>query len=248
MRCLIFLVLLTGCASTPTLDPNYVAYLESMERIERNRAEAIKAKYAAQAESAKAAADIARNGGETAKALAVVSLTRGESLGEYVPQQASVSLPAKQEGWDDKALRWAGVVGNFANPWIAGFFGYRLGTEQSRNSRDVAISQNNAFASVASNGFNANAQIAASGFNSTNSGFTAIREIAVNARPNITVTNGAVSTGAGNASYTQTTTTTTNSHNRQCQGGNGAPGGAGGQGTTTGGAGAAGGVGGAANC
>ncbi len=246
-------LLLVGCASTPTLDPNYVAYLESMERIERNRAEAFKAKYNAQAENAKAAADIARNGGETTKSLAVVSLTRGEYSGEpLAQQQTSIALPVRQEGWEEKALRWASALSSVVNPWIGGYFGYRLGTEQSRNSREVAIAQNNAFASVATSGFNSNAQIAASGFGATTTGFTAIRDVAINGKPNITVTNGAVSTGAGNASYTQTTTT--NSHNRTCisgAAGNGAPGGSGGQGTTTGGAGGSGGVGGAsgqANC
>lgn len=241
--------MLVGCASTPTLDPNYLAYLESMERIERNRAEAIKAKYNAQAENAKAAADIARNGGETAKALAVVSLTRGEGHSENLTQQSGIiALPGKQEAWDEKVLRWAGALGSVVNPWVGGYFGYRLGTEQSRNSREVAISQNNSFASIASSGFATASAISQSGYQAiqgvSNSAWANVGRL----QPNITVTNGAVSTGAGNASYTSTTTTHTNSHNRQCQGGNGAPGGNGGQGTTTGGAGAVGGTGGAASC
>lgn len=242
-------LLLGGCASTG-LDKNYAAYLATQADIESKWAAAAAEKYRADAEKAKAISVIGSLGGDSAKVAAVLALggstaplpIDSQNVGRLAP--SPLSVPPRPEGWGEVALRWAGTIGAIANPWVAGFYGFRLGSEQSRNNRDAVIAQTNAYSSIASSGFATAGSISRDGFSAIQNVNNAAWANVGSLKPNITVTNGAVSTGAGNASYT----TTANSHNRTCTSGtagNGAPGGGGGQGTTTGGSGGAGGIGGA---
>lgn len=222
-----------GCASTKP-DPNYVAQIEAYAVAQRAQAEVLKAQAEAERARFDAIAEIAKNGDTQSKVVAMFALYAGGSKAAAPTQQQPV--PAQPETDDQKAYKWASLIGGPLVNIATGYFGYRLGVTQSDNAAAASIANTNAFASTATAGFGSNATIAGAGFGAAAAGLTAATNIAglIQApAPNVTLSGAGV---IGSGSYVNT---------RTCTGGAGAPGGAGGPG---GGAGAAGGAGGNAQC
>lgn len=155
-------LLLTGCATSK----EYASYLAAHQAAHEAKASAEKARYAAIAEIAKNATD------PSARTAAVMALAMGKSESQVVP-------PAPPQ---DKVIQWASLLLPAVTNLSSGYFGYRLGTVQSNNNRDVTVAGYNTFGTMATAGYGALRDTANAGLgavrDTANSGFAANTSIA----------------------------------------------------------------------
>lgn len=121
---------LTACAT-----PGYDQYLIAVQVNAQANAEVKRA-------NAAAISAIAQNGGETAKAMAVMMLALNNG-----PSTLPVEPPR------DQALQWASVLVPSATAIFSGYFGYRLGVTQSNNQASTTQASYGAMNSIANTGF-----------------------------------------------------------------------------------------------
>jgi hypothetical protein len=200
-------VTLVGC-QTATLDPNFALQMESyrltitsQQAVEVAKARAEEARYTAMAA-------IADRADPQSKQMAILALALARGGSDAVVKTASLNLPIIPETQEDRALKWAAI---FAGPVMSvaqGYFGYRLGVQQSNNTANSTIASYNALGTTATAGFNSNASIAGSGFgavqNVANAGFGTIGNLSsAFTRPNITLTatNGVIGSGSYTGPY-----------------------------------------------
>jgi hypothetical protein len=195
---LLLLACLAGCQTT--MDPNYALAMESyrltitsQQSVEIARARAEEARY--NAISAIGAGDPASR----QMAIMALALTRGEG---FTAAPVPVSLPVVPESQEARAFKWAALFAGPAISLVQGYFGYRLGVEQSRNTADSTIASYNVLGSTALAGLGTAQGIATTGFGAVQgtatTGFGTIGNLAGTlTRPNFTVTNNGGVIGSG---------------------------------------------------
>jgi hypothetical protein len=183
--------LLSGCQTT--LDPNYAIQLESYRLTITSQQSVEIAKARAEEARFNAIAAIGERGDPQSRQLAILALAMNRGEG-FVAQPVPVHLPNIPESQESRALKWAAI---FAGPVMSitqGYFGYKLGVQQTRSTADTTIASYNALGTgfaatqgIAGAGFNAASGIAGAGFAATQG--IAGAAFATNTRPNITLTN-----------------------------------------------------------
>jgi len=205
-RLLCSTLLLTGCQTT--MDPNFALQMESyrltvttQQNVEVAKARAEEARY-------NAIGAIAERGDPASRQMAILALALGRGSESSAHAVVPVQLPHIPENQEQRALKWAAIFAGPAISLVQGYFGYKLGVEQSRNTADSTIASYNALGTTALGGFSSNVGIANAGFGTVqsvaNTGFGTIGSIATSAiasqtRPNFIVTNSGV---IGSGSYT----------------------------------------------
>jgi len=192
---------LYGCQTT--MDPNYALAMESYRLTITSQQSVEIAKARAEEARFNAIATIGERGDPQSRQLAIMALAMNRGEG-FAAQPVPVNLPAIPENQEQRALKWAAIFAGPAISLVQGYFGYRLGVEQSRNTADSTIASYNALGATALGGFNANIGIANAGFgtvqNVATTGFGTIGNLAGTlTRPNFIVTNSGV---IGSGSYT----------------------------------------------
>ncbi len=170
-------ILLSACAT----DANYALYVETTARIEASMnasrsAEAV-AKQNSELVRYAALAEIAKTGDEVSKIAAVMALAFGNGSNSNTARpQERVALQSPPQ---DKALAWASLLIPTLTQVVGMSYNYRLGTVQSNNARNIAVSTNNAFTGMG----NSIASTATAGLNSTQAvagtGLTAVQNTAM---------------------------------------------------------------------
>lgn len=125
----LLMVLATGCAT----NKEYAAYLASHQALATQQAETAKAKYAAIAKGME-------GGDPTSRAVAMMALAMAPS------PQFAVAAPPPSE-----ALQWVQAVMPTLGMLGMGYYNYQLGSAQSANQRDIAMSTNSAFVGMGNN-------------------------------------------------------------------------------------------------
>jgi len=123
-------ILLGGCAST-------AQYYDSVDRANAQAAEMARAQAEVEIARTTALARIAATGDLAAQVGAVVALAVGN---QSQPSRAIVPQPVQSE-----ALQWTQALSGPFTALTMGYFNYRLGSQQSQDSRDIAISTNQSF-------------------------------------------------------------------------------------------------------
>lgn len=169
MLCLI----LGGCASSGP--SNYALYAETQAKIAQAHAVAETARF-------NALSEIAKTGDSAAKVAAVLSIQLGGNSGGNQRNQQVIAAP---EDWDQKLLKWAGVILPTVTQGLAiGAQIHAANTQkqiavtQSNNAAATAQSTNNTFAAMSGNMATSNAAIAKSGFDAATAGSTALTSVA----------------------------------------------------------------------
>lgn len=167
-------LVLTGCASRGP--SNYQLYAETQAKIAQANAVAETARY-------NALADIAKNGDSAAKVAAVLSIqlaNNGGSSGQR--NQQTIAAP---EDWDQKLLRWAGVIVPAAMQGLAigaqihaANMQKQIAVTQSNNAAATAQNTNNTFAAMSTNMATSNTNIAKAGFDAVGAAGTALTNVA----------------------------------------------------------------------
>lgn len=169
MLCLI----LGGCASSGP--SNYALYAETQAKIAQAHAVAETARF-------NALSEIAKTGDSAAKVAAVLSIQLSGNSGGNQRNQQVLAAP---EDWDQKLLKWAGVILPTVTQGLAiGAQIHAANTQkqiavtQSNNAAATAQSTNNTFAAMSGNMATSNAAIAKSGFDAATAGSTALTSVA----------------------------------------------------------------------
>ena len=201
----ISILALSGCATD-----DYKRYSETQAAIASARSNAEVARY-------QALAEIARSGDSTAKVAAVMSLQMGAS--QNVPQQ-QIAAPRSA---GDIALQWASVL----VPSVTQLYGInanrQIAITQSNNQAAVATSTNNTFASMNAAGHNSNVAISGQGFTAVtgvaNAGLTAVTTVANTGIGQVgtTAANGLTAVTTVNASSNAAITNVSNAANESIQ-------------------------------
>ena len=151
---LMICLILGGCASSGP--SNYALYADTQAKIAQANAVAETARY-------NALLEIAKNGDSAAKVAAVLSIQMNQS-GGGARQQQNITAP---EEWDQKLLKWAGVLLPTVTQGLAiGAQIHAANTQkqiavtQSNNAAATAQSTNNTFAAMSGNMATSNAAIA----------------------------------------------------------------------------------------
>jgi hypothetical protein len=211
MRAIALTVVLVAVASgcqTPHLDPNYAAQIQAYQDRERmwaqvqiERARTEQARYLA-------IQHIANDGDPQSRqtALMVLALSGGGAAisgagASGVGDFRSVPLPVVPETQEDKALKWTQVLLGPTIGLVAGYYGYKMGIQQSNNAaatsiagydtiRGLGIAGYTSLEGTARTGFMANASIA-------NQGLGFGRDLLGQLeRPNIIITDGVLGSGS----------------------------------------------------
>lgn len=169
MLCLI----LGGCASSGP--SNYALYAETQAKIAQAHAVAETARF-------NALSEIAKTGDSAAKVAAVLSIQLSGNSGGNQRNQQVIAAP---EDWDQKLLKWAGVILPTVTQGLAiGAQIHAANTQkqiavtQSNNAAATAQSTNNTFAAMSGNMATSNAAIAKSGFDAVGAAGNALTTVA----------------------------------------------------------------------
>ena len=131
----VLVVALTGCQTT-----GYQDYADAMARIAEANASISR-------EQTRAMQELAQHGGDqTTRTVAVVMLALGAQNGRLNQQIA----PPQNE-----ALEWARILVPSLSTLAMGYFGYRLGVQQSSDNSNTAQAGYGAMQGIAQGGFNA---------------------------------------------------------------------------------------------
>lgn len=153
MRMLMLLcsLALAGCVTVEEVE-SHRASVAAWERVEVARAQSLGERF-------KALQEVARRGDTTALVAVAFSVN-----GSTNPQGVSVSqLPAPPDS-EARAYRWASLVLPTATAITAGYFGYKLGTVQSDNSRLQAVASYDTMGTLGTSGLGTTRDVALAGY------------------------------------------------------------------------------------
>lgn len=170
---LMICLILGGCASSGP--SNYALYAETQAKIAQAHAVAETARF-------NALSEIAKTGDSAAKVAAVLSIQLSGNSGGNQRNQQVIAAP---EDWDQKLLKWAGVILPTVTQGLAiGAQIHAANTQkqiavtQSNNAAATAQSTNNTFAAMSGNMATSNAAIAKSGFDAVGAAGNALTTVA----------------------------------------------------------------------
>lgn len=199
---LMICLILGGCASSGP--SNYALYADTQAKIAQANAVAETARY-------NALLEIAKNGDSAAKVAAVLSIQMSQSGGAR--QQQNVTAP---EEWDQKLLKWAGVLLPTVTQGLAiGAQIHAANTQkqiavtQSNNAAATAQSTNNTFAAMSGNMATSNAAIAKSGFDAVGAAGNALTTVATSGLTAVQNTSSSGFTATQNVATAGLTSSTT---------------------------------------
>ena len=190
--CVVFVLLLCGCASD-----DYAKYVASQEAMQTARSNAEIAKF-------KAMSDIAAKGDTTvqvAAMMAMLGLTNNTS-------NQIVNMTPPKSGWDT-AREWMSIILPVAVQGYAISANARVAVNAANNSRDVAVSTNNAFVGMASKIQVPAANVATTITKTTDNHSVDSHSVDTHAVDSHAVDTHAVDTHAVTTNTTKTTNTTT---------------------------------------